>query len=200
MAKMIANSLAAPAAKPLRREYKTDRLGRIRFMEYTIELQPVTGGLSLANETHIETQMMPASPNNLTVDRADFDEQPGDSGVHVVYDVAGSDQESKIAHLQEWIIRVSEGRSEQYCYFLCKGMEKFIELDLLRYGRMSGSFTGNRGFGVVSQSVDVLRFIHREITPANLDVAALLELIAYGLVLVNTAYADGDPAFSFCRA
>ena len=111
-----------------------------------------------------------------------------------------SNQARQIAHLKFWISRVSEERSDDYCEFLCRGIAKFIELDLLRYDRAPGSFSGNRGFGVVCQSAAARSFIESEILPANLDVAALLTLIADGRVLVETAYADGDPGFSFCLA
>jgi len=71
-----------------------------------------------------------------------------------------SNQVTQIAHLKMWVSRVSEERSEDHCEFLCRGIAKFIELDLLRYDRAPGSFSGNRGFGVVCQSAAARSLSH----------------------------------------
>src|SRR5258708_39698533 len=79
-----------------------------------------------------------------------------------------SNQAKQIAHFQTWVRRVSEERLENYCELLCRGFTKFIELDLLRYGRKPGSFTWKRGFGVVRQSSVARSFIESEIMPMDL--------------------------------
>jgi hypothetical protein len=165
--KMIANSLAASAAKPPMREYKP-RPERTIFM-YT-HSQPCHRARSEPAQKDRGADHA-APPTSLTADRAECaDGQREDYRVHVVYNDAGCYQKAKIAHLKKWIIRVSEECFEDYCPLLCKGIAKFLELDLLRYG--SGEFSGKRGFGVVRQPAAILSFIESEIQPANLRCSA----------------------------
>lgn len=85
-----------------------------------------------------------------------------------------SDQTRQIAHLQRWARRVSTEGTQAYCEVLGKGVMKFIELDLLRYGRRRGSLSGIRGFGVVSRSSAVHRFIRSEILPSDLTESRII--------------------------
>ena len=128
-----------------------------------------------------------------------MNDQLSDQGTFAPIVFNESNQAKQIAHFQMWVKRVSEERVEYYYELLCRGFTKFIELDLLRYGRKPGSFTGKRGFGFVRQSSAARSFVESEIMPTDVDAAALLTLVADGRLLMGTGYTDGEPTFFFCE-
>jgi len=103
------------------------------------------------------------------------------------------DQSRKITHLKEWLTMARERPSQD---LMCRGLERFIHLDVLRYG-----YCGSRvGFAAVRLSVELRKFINQSILPENLTIGTMLDLLAEGTLLMETEYRDDHAEFVFYPA
>jgi hypothetical protein len=111
------------------------------------------------------------------------------------------DQESEIARLAEFASQISIcgelsslSESEVARLAIAVGIKAFIDMDLLRYGALSG-LTGEHAFGVVRQSD--IGWIQQAILPLDYTAACLLTLIARGCSVVKIDQHDGRDDFMF---
>jgi hypothetical protein len=111
-----------------------------------------------------------------------------------VTDTDPFDQPAEIARLKEAVKRTAEDPNMEP---LCLAIEKFIELDLLRYGNLPTTATRTCGFLAVRRSETWWRFISEEILPAELTSKAILELLGDGLLAVDTTDDKGRPDLVF---
>jgi hypothetical protein len=112
----------------------------------------------------------------------------------VVTDTEAFDQRAEIARLKEGVKRTAEDPNMEP---MCLAIEKFIELDLLRYGNLPARATRPCGFVVVQRSEAWWRFISEDILPADLSRTAVLELLGDGLLAVDTIEDQGRPNLVF---
>jgi len=77
-------------------------------------------------------------------------------------------------------------------------IDKFIELDLLRFGHLPDAPASLPGFGVVRQSSELNRFVRDTFLSDYPEAASLLEMLAEGhIILIDLGEVPGKLEFTF---